>query len=321
MNSSNNVIGTFGGHQTFVLRSSWVSKACKMLAESTDKGIDFASIKISDSLGIGQNMSISLAFWLRCTKIATKVGNNNVLTLSKLGLLIYEHDPYFQDLGSIWSLHSNLMCHLPKPEVWSWLFNSPKMGKFKAFQLEEDFHRHIAMNLSKRPAEKTINNDIRCILNSYAVVLAEDSLFNPEAESLSLFQKLNLILKFPKTSTYEFTKSPDPIPIELLGYHLSSLYFDHDITEIHLEIPEKKVLYEKNSLGLTFRINGVDLLDIIDNQKLSKNFTFERIRLSEQWGILLSNKAPLEWLKEYYIRQKVVLSDNSDLCPLGYTLE
>ena len=77
----------FGGHDTFVLRTTWLSKGCRMLEKAGDEGVNFEDVRTFDYLGIGKNMSKSLAFWLRCTGLCKQISNRNHLKLSAIGEL------------------------------------------------------------------------------------------------------------------------------------------------------------------------------------------------------------------------------------------
>ena len=291
-------VGYFGGHQTFVLRSTWLSRGCKLLME--EDTVDFSQNEISDSLGIGKNMAKSLAFWLRASLLGEKVSSNNHLKLSEYGSLIYQNDPYFQKMQSVWFLHICLTISLSRLEVFNWGFNDKKRGKFEQKDLFESFKFHTQVNLKKEYSDRTLNDDVRCFLNSYAYSLSQEVDEMKEGDVSCPLEKLKLLLKYPKTKVFEFSTQPKKPSIFMVGFLLALNFYTKNNTNEFIELSLTSVLHEVNSPGLILNID----FDIFDLLLLEHNknglFWIKKTKLVDGVGILLKNKRPVDWLERSY---------------------
>ena len=86
---------SFGRHETFALRYSWLTKGYQAI---TDKNFDFSDADAATvRLGVGKNMVSSIRYWLRACQMIQSDG----LTPSALGELILDEkngfDPYLED--------------------------------------------------------------------------------------------------------------------------------------------------------------------------------------------------------------------------------
>ena len=59
-------IVNFGGHETFPVRYSWLTKSYKGIVK--DKNF-FKKDDVAQILGVGANMSISIKYWLKAFRI------------------------------------------------------------------------------------------------------------------------------------------------------------------------------------------------------------------------------------------------------------
>ena len=80
------------------------------------------------SIGIGSKKVEAVVAWLGKTGLR----NNNIRTITKLGYLVYEYDPYFESFGTMWLLHYGLSKNIDA-EVWYYLTNKflPSNSEFK----------------------------------------------------------------------------------------------------------------------------------------------------------------------------------------------
>ena len=108
----------FRGHETFTIRKGWLNKGIKNVI--AEPGV-FVSKENNpmDILGIGANMVKSLRYWLQATNLTTEPNSGKrYQTLTEIGELIYENDPYFEEIGSLWLVHYSLATNLELATSW-----------------------------------------------------------------------------------------------------------------------------------------------------------------------------------------------------------
>lgn len=289
----------YGGHETFTLRSTWLSKGCRLLFDAEDTGVDFLKVSTFDGLGIGKNMSKSLAFWLRCTGLATPLGNQNTLMLSEIGKVVFEHDPYFQQDRTLWIMHTFLMAGYEKPMAFKWGFNHRVRSKFRRQDVFERFESHIAMYSKKDRSSRTLNDDVVCFLRSYGFQLAKDKLLDPEDSTTCPLQRLKLIAYYPSSGSYEYYDRAKTPSASVLGLYLSLQYWQQDLTE-DIELQLQEILHGEDSpgvvLGLKWQQFESTVLALPDDYDCRLTIT----KLADGIGLLLSNHSPLQWTQQIY---------------------
>ncbi len=106
----------FGRHQGYDLREQWISKGLLALSHAKHPSARarlFAFPEASDHFGMGPGMIRALRYWLRATGLmveapAGRRQMRTVPTLTPLGALLARHDPYLEQVGSLWLLHASL---------------------------------------------------------------------------------------------------------------------------------------------------------------------------------------------------------------------
>lgn len=115
----------FTGHETFPCRYPWLPKAVNILKKHQDlfKDIDKAIVR----LGVGKQMARAIKFWVEAAKVVDKQENGD-LKVNQLGedLLLGDksHDPYLEDIQTLWLIHWNFSTHPESPIfAWDYLMN------------------------------------------------------------------------------------------------------------------------------------------------------------------------------------------------------
>ena len=131
------------GHGTFVVREGWISKA---LFYIKNDNLIFREKRAADVLGVGANMGQAIRYWLKACELMKETTSYGA-KLTKIGELIYKHDPYLEDIFSIWILHCNLVRNIELATSWNLFFNNcealeiakqknKKCNFFKAFEID-----------------------------------------------------------------------------------------------------------------------------------------------------------------------------------------
>ena len=112
------------GHESFHLREGWLRKGMKNIHK--DKKF-FSNEDTTDVLGVGSNMVKSIRYWLKaCGLTAEEMGEGNKriqLLTEGFGKTIFQKDPYFEDIFSLWLIHYKLVTNKESCTSWYLFFN------------------------------------------------------------------------------------------------------------------------------------------------------------------------------------------------------
>lgn len=183
-------------HESFSIREGWLAKGIKNVKEN---GNVFSSSEATDLLGIGTNMVKSLKYWM----IATTLINDNSknIELTNFGKLLYDYDPYLEDIFSWWLIHVNLITNLNDSYVYNIFFNK---CAGKSFSKREIFDQ-LNANLVKEKIEfneNILQDEVNMIIKTYTI---DEKIDNPENNFICPLSELNLIKKIDR-DTYERNK-------------------------------------------------------------------------------------------------------------------
>ena len=112
----------FRGHETFFIRKGWLGKGLKNVADKADVFVT-KEVNPMDILGIGSNMVKSLRYWMQAAGLATEPrSGKRVQTLTDLGRIIYQQDPYLEELGTLLLLQYELATNIELATSWYFFF-------------------------------------------------------------------------------------------------------------------------------------------------------------------------------------------------------
>ena len=125
----------FRAHDTFFLRKGWLSKGMRCVAKKPDVFIAHDENPM-DVLGIGANMVKALRYWLQTIGLTEEPNKGKrIQSFTDLGKLIYEHDTYIEELGTLYLLQYCLASQKEEATAWYFFFNEFSMSEFS----REDF--------------------------------------------------------------------------------------------------------------------------------------------------------------------------------------
>ena len=100
----------FRAHDTFFIRKGWLSKGMRNVI--ADKDVFITKDKDRnpmDVLGIGANMVKALRYWLQAVGLTEEPSKGQRFQyLTELGQIIYDQDPYIEEIGTLWLLQYQL---------------------------------------------------------------------------------------------------------------------------------------------------------------------------------------------------------------------
>lgn len=255
------------GHEKFVLREGWLNKGIMRVEEDATV---FLGKEAPDVFGIGNNMVKSLRYWLKSFGLIRERGALGAC-LSKCGEVIREYDAYFEDIFTLWVLHSNIVRNCDEATTWYLFFNKCSI---------EDMDKEQIVNILVRELNKYINNltfskkslrsDVDVLLSMYGKVRG---LVDPEDKNISPFAQLDLI----KNTDGIYSKSqPDRRKVSEWNvlYELSKYLEEREFVSID-DISEGD-----GSIGSIYQIGSVAI-----NEYLDKLDTMGYIRVDRTAGL------------------------------------
>jgi len=289
---------SFGRHQTFALRYSWLTKGFQELTK--DRKI-FTDENATVKLGVGKNMVDSIRYWVHATQVAEP--DKSGFHATELGDYLFGEnglDIYLEDEATIWLIHWLLASNPRIATSWYWFFNYFHQSEFTPKEVLHSLREFSDDNVRANVALGTLKKDVDVILRMYsssklrANQAIEDILDSP----LSL---LNLISHSPNTkSFYSFPKEQHNVPIGIFGYAIASLF---QYTSIR-SIPIENLMYKKAdypALGAVFRMTESALLNKLE-QLL--HYIPEYLVINETAGInqlhQIKEINPLKYLEKHY---------------------
>lgn len=261
----------FSGHESFACRYGWLPKFYQLLVQSPDLIRQDEQVMVK--LGIGRNMVKSVRFWAQAFGLMDDSPSTPPQATPFAHWLLDQqsgHDPYLEDVGSLWLLHWRLVS-TAKLAAWEVAFMEiPEREILGRFLLQKVERR--ATELEKKLSASTIRQHVDIFLNCYATPLSTSGQSVEESLGCPL-QELGLVRISPagdRDQLIEFARGP--------WRHLSASTFLRILLDYwQLRAPHDKTLTIRALLtdfaspGLTLRLDEASLWSMLQAaEKLSK---------------------------------------------------
>ena len=274
------------GHEKFALREGWLNKGLIMVKKNPAA---FQGKDGPDIFGIGNNMVKSLRYWLRAFGLIEEAPGKGA-SLTQMGELILQNDPYFEDVFTIWLLHSYIAKNKDEATSWYMFFNRVGVQDLEKKQIENILLREITKYAAGITfSEKSVGNDLDVLLNMYGKT---KELSDPEDKSNSPLSQLGLI----KDVGGKYSKN-----------HPSR----KDVNELIILQELAYLLNGKDSIAIEDAINGENGLariyqisTVTANEILDRLDALEYIRVNRTAGLDVIYKtkgfSTIDAVEEYY---------------------
>ncbi|MBS1733624.1 MAG: DUF4007 family protein [Bacteroidetes bacterium] len=261
----------FSGHESFICKHFWLKKGYDFLHYKGSFSDDNAVVE----LGVGKNMVISIAYWLKAFGI---VDNTNKIT--QFGEYLFSEkvgkDPYIERIGTLWLLHYHLI-KTEKASIYSLFFNEFRRERheFTKDQLAKFLIRRAEQE--GKVSANTINGDIAVMLRNYLTVDYKNSKADVEDEFSNLLLDLELIQSYqvenPDGRNVEWYRAQNTIRPELPTPIVLYVILDNPL--YGKSIPFRELLIGYNSPGAMFALNEDGLYQKIEEMtKMHKNIVY-----------------------------------------------
>ncbi len=286
-------------HGTFYVRNGWPTKILDAI--QTDPHIFSPNCELAaiDEIGVGRVMIRAMRYWATALGLATEnksqQGISHVLT--PLGQIIYNHDPYCINIGSLWLLQHHLAQGQEYATAWYWAFHVFEGGVYT----KEEFVAAFDLYLQREGATyatRAIEKEFDCFKNTYVVdqPLSLSQIINEN--TMPFFAPLR-ILEYDDRGrlTRRFVQSRD-IPADVF---FACILMDNQahLAEEHKQISVEQLLKDRGQVCRCFGLNYTSLIELLQ-QLENKN----RIRLINSYGSqhieILAGQSVDRVLNEYY---------------------
>ena len=286
----------FRAHETFFIRKGWINKGLRGV---TQDGNIFISKEENpmDVLGIGSNMVKSLRYWLQAIGLTEEpTHGRRIQTLTELGQLIYEHDRYVEELGTLQLIHYKLATNRELASAWYFFFNEFNMTEFTREDYIEAIQKWIAMQEDgESVAVRSLADDFQCIVNTYLPRYKTTAApISPENNIDCPLGELGLVDVLSQRKIY---KKAIPSAESLNPYTMLAIISEQarDREEVGLN----ELLTAPCNIGRVFNLDAITMLDTL--YRIEKLGAIKISRTAGLDVIRIIEKHPfLEWVERYY---------------------
>ena len=290
---------SFGRHETFALRYSWLTKGLQ--AFTKDK-IIFSKDEATIELGVGKNMVNAIKYWLRATSMLIDTENGLVSSTIGQALLMEDGwDPYLEDEATLWLIHWLITTNSELATAWYWFFNCFHKTEFTSEEAAESLLEFVHNKLNGKYSEKTVKQEIAMILRMYLAPKNNNTVQTDENLDAPL-TSLKLITPVEGTARYRsFSYTQPNLSIGLVGFAVNEILNQRQIDTIlvsDLMYGEKQGI----ALGSIFRLTENGLLAKLESLVKTYPSIFQ---INETAGVnqlyrKQSNTESFQFLRHYY---------------------
>ena len=251
----------FRAHDTFFIRKGWLSKGMRCVSNKPDVFVD-KNENPMDVLGIGANMVKALRYWLQVVGLTEEPSKGKRdQHFTDLGRMVYEHDTYIEELGTLYLLQYELASQKEEATAWYFFFNEFSMSEFSKEDFVAALEKYIKMEESDSSvASRSLSDDFTCIINTYLPrYKSNPTKISPENNIDCPFGELGLVdILNKRKKTYK--KS---IPASDTMNPWVALAVIADNADGRTEISLNELLNAPCNIGRVFNLDSVTMLDVL----------------------------------------------------------
>ncbi|MDD4029767.1 MAG: DUF4007 family protein [Caldisericia bacterium] len=254
----------FRSHDTFFIRKGWLSKGMRNVFVDSEVFISHKNNPM-DVLGIGANMVKALRYWLVALNLTFEPSSGKrEQKPTSFGRLIYHHDPYFEELGTLWLLHYQLVKSKESQDTdataWWYFFNEFHWSQFSKDDFVTQINKFLRNSDEGEKPIRTLEDDYTCIINTYIPrIKIYPKKAKPENNIDCPFGELGL-LDIPNKKARIFKKS---IPKKDSLHPLVVLAVMIDKAEGSNEIRISSLQKDNGNIGKTFNLDVISLFSLL----------------------------------------------------------
>ncbi len=254
----------FRAHDTFFIRKGWISKGMRYVEKSHGEVFIDKKENPMDVLGIGANMVKALRYWLQAIGVTEEPkSGRRIQTFTDFGKLVFAHDPYIEELGTLYLLHYKLASNKELATSWYFFFNEFGLSDFTKDDFAVQVGNFIKINdKDANVAARSIEDDFACIINTYVPryktmpnkVSAENNIDCPLGE-------LGLIDILKKERNNVVYKKEIPAASTFNPWIILAVI--HSNAKGRKEIGLNELLTAEYNIGKIFNFDSITMLDVL----------------------------------------------------------
>ena len=285
----------FRAHDTFFIRKGWLNKGMRNV--NKDPAVFMGTNgNPMDILGIGANMVKALRYWLQAVNLTSEPNSGKrEQSFTEFGRVVFENDPYIEEMGTLWLLHYQLAKNKDEATAWYYFFNEFKLSEFTKEDFVKQLSNYIRIN-GEEVSERSLEDDYNCIINTYVPrIKSSPEKVQPESNIDCPLGELGLIdISNKKEKIYKKSvpKKDTIHPLILLAVILDQANGETSIkiSSIQNDPCNAGKIFNLDIIALTALLYKIELLGYI---KVVRTAGLDVIRIEKPMSFL-------ECLQEYY---------------------
>lgn len=253
----------FRAHDTFFIRKGWLSKGMRNVVANKDVFVTKEKDRNPmDVLGIGANMVKALRYWLQAVGLTTEpTKGQRFQTLSSLGEIVFENDPYIEELGTLWLLQYQLAKNKSDATAWYYFFNEFNMVEFTREDFIQGLQNYVLME-QEQAAIRSLNDDFSCIISTYVSRAKNTAVkISPENNIECPLGELGLIDVISKTGNNIVYKKSIPSPESINPWIALAIIYDQ--ANNNTEISLSNLLSMPCNIGKVFNLDSISMIELL----------------------------------------------------------
>lgn len=285
----------FRAHDTFFIRKGWLNKGMRNVKNDPSVFMGTNGNPM-DILGIGANMVKALRYWLQAVNLTSEPNaGKREQSFTDFGKIVFENDPYIEEMGTLWLLHYQLAKNKDDATAWYYFFNEFKLNEFTKEDFVKQLSNFIRIN-GEEVSERSLEDDYNCIINTYVPrIKFSPEKVQPESNIDCPLGELGLIdISNKKEKIYKKSvpKKDTIHPLVLLAVILDQANGETSIkiSSIQSDPCNAGKIFNLDIIALTALLYKIELLGYI---KVVRTAGLDVIRIEKPMSFI-------ECVKEYY---------------------
>lgn len=287
------------GNESFSIREGWLAKGLMALEK---KSCVFSEETAMDDLGVGSKMVKSIKYWLLASHLVEerREGNSkhSLVPTTYFGEIVKNHDPYFEDIFTLWIIHYYITADIEFNTVWNLFFNRFNVTDFtKNAMVKKLVNECAKIYGDEKSLQNSIDTDCGVLLKMYTA--SEETVTNPDENLVSPFSELGLIARGSERSSYMKVK-----PLYGKLDRLAVLYvLTQNFTDDKISADIDTLLTQDNNIGKIFNLDRNMINEYLD--RLRQEGFIELNRTAGLDMVYSKNElSPSEILERYYTQNE-----------------
>lgn len=252
----------FRAHDTFYIRKGWLNKGLRNVVAHRDVFVTRDKARNPmDVLGIGANMVKALRYWMQAVGLSEEPKKGQrYQKLTELGTIIFENDPYIEEMGTLWLLQYQLAKNKEEATAWYFFFNEFNMVEFSREDYIQALQNFVVMEQDEASI-RSLADDFNCIINTYVPRTREPNTMSPENNMDCPFGELGLVDVLRKDRSNIIYRKSSPTAETIHPWIALAVIYDQ--AEGQTEIRLNRLLAQPCHIGKVFGLDPITLIEVL----------------------------------------------------------